>query len=183
MRDPRLATIDDVAAISKLIDASVRGLGAGYYDDVQIEASLRHLFGVDTQLIRDGTYYVIEREGEIVAAGGWSARRTLFGGDQYKSATDTPLDPATEPARIRAFYVHPGYARQGLGSQLFRCCASAAHSAGFRRLELVSTLPGQPLYRALGFTALEPVEVTLPGEVAMNCHRMSRPLTDADSAE
>ncbi len=178
----RLATLDDAAAIAVLIDASVRGLGRGYYSDAQIDASLRHMFGVDSQLIRDRTYHVVEDGGEIVAAGGWSARRTLFGGDRYKSDVDDQLDPATEPARIRAFYVHPAHARQGLGRMLFRCCARAAYAAGFRRLELVATLPGEPLYRTLGFTVVEPVVVPLSGEILMDCLRMSRDLVAADGA-
>ena len=139
------------------------------------------MFGVDTQLVRDGSYYVVEDGGEIVAAGGWSARRTLFGGDQYKHEADAPLDPATEPARIRAFFVHPAHARRGLGRTLFRRCASAAFGAGFRQLELVATLPGEPLYRALGFTAVEPVPVVLPGGIVIDCLRMSRELGAADA--
>ena len=161
----RLAAVDDIPAISALIDASVRGLSDGYYDGEQVAASLRHLFGVDTQLIRDGSYFVIEEDGALVASGGWSARRTLYGGDQFKAAADPLLDPATEPARIRAFFVHPAFARRGLGRMLFSRCAGAAFAAGFRRFELVATRPGEPLYRALGFTALEPVIARLPDGV------------------
>ncbi len=177
----RLAAVADIPAISALIDASVRGLSDGYYDRAQVAASLRHLFGVDTQLIRDATYFVIEEDGAIVASGGWSARRTLYGGDQFKPAEDPPLDAATEAARIRAFFVHPAFARRGLGRMLFTRCAGAAFAAGFRRLELVSTGPGEPLYRALGFTALEPVVAQLPDGVAMSCTRMTRTLDEADA--
>ena len=158
----------------------MRGLSPGYYDSAQVDASLRHLFGVDTQLLRDASYYVIEDDGSLVAGGGWSARRTLYGGDQFKAAADPALDPALEPARIRAFFVHPTQARRGLGRALFRRCAAAAFAAGFRRLELVATLPGAPLYRALGFTAVEPVIVRLPDGVEIACSRMSRPLGEAD---
>ena len=104
----RRATLADVAALDILIDHSVRGLGRGYYTPSEIEAGLRHVFGVDTQLVTDGTYYLIEHDGVPVACGGWSGRRTLFGGDQHKSGTDDRLDPSIAPARIRAFFVHPG---------------------------------------------------------------------------
>lgn len=180
MPTPRLAAVADIPAISALIDASVRGLSDGYYDGEQVAASIRHLFGVDTQLIRDATYFVIEDDGAIVASGGWSARRTLYGGDQFKAAADPPLDPASEAARIRAFFVHPAFARRGLGRMLFTRCAGAALAAGFRRLELVATRPGEPLYRALGFTALEPVVARLPDGVEIPCTRMTRELDQAD---
>lgn len=176
----RLATPADVPALTSLIDASVRGLSEGYYRDDQVDASLRHMFGVDSQLIDDATYYVIEEEGEIVAGGGWSGRRTLFGGDRFKAGEDSRLDPATEAARIRAFFVHPSQARRGLGRRLFHRCASAAWGAGYRRLELVATLPGVPLYRALGFTAVRPVVVPLPGGLEMETLLMSRPLDEPE---
>jgi hypothetical protein len=115
MPEPQLrpAVAADVAPLQALIAASVRGLSAGHYTPAQAEGGLREVFGVDTQLVADGTYFVIEAEGAIVAAGGWSARRTLFGGDQMKGREDPRLDPATEPARIRAFFVHPAWARRG----------------------------------------------------------------------
>jgi GNAT superfamily N-acetyltransferase len=121
------------------------------------------VFGPDTQLIADQTYYVAEGEtGELIASGGWSRRRTLYGGDQMKEATDPLLNPATDAARIRAFFVHPAWARRGLGRQLFDCCAADAARAGFRTFELVATLPGEPLYLALGFVPLERSVVALP---------------------
>ena len=172
---PRLARPDDVPALERLIDRSVRGLSVGHYDTVQVESALRHLFGVDTQLLLDRTYYVVDAPGGLAAAGGWSRRRTLFGGDQAKDAVDPELDPAVEPARIRAFYVDPAWARRGLGRQLLACCAQAAADAGFATLELVATLPGVPLYASLGFVAVEPVEVTFPDGVRIRCVRMRRP--------
>ena len=172
----RLATRADVPALSALLAESVRGLSAGYYDDDVVEAALRDLLGVDTQLIDDGTYYVIVDAGQPVASGGWSERRTLFGGDQHKEAVDSRLDPAREPARIRAFYVHPAHARRGLGRMLYERCAAAASAAGFTRLELVATLPGEPLYRALGFTVMEEVVVPLSGGLEMRGWRMGRAL-------
>jgi GNAT superfamily N-acetyltransferase len=170
----RTAVPADVPAIEALIGDSVRGLSGGRYDAAQVESSLRHVFGVDTQLIADGTYYVVETAGGLAAAGGWSARRTLYGGDRHKSAADLRLDPASEPARIRAFFVHPRWARRGLGRRLFAACQDAARAAGFRAFELVATLPGEPLYAALGFVARESVIVPLPDGLTLPCVRMTR---------
>jgi len=172
----RLATRADVPSLSALLAESVRRLSAGYYADDVADAALRDLLSVDTQLIDDGTYYAIEDAGRLVASGGWSGRRTLFGGDQHKEAVDSRLDPAREPARIRAFYVHPAHARRGLGRMLYEHCAAAARAAGFRRLALVATLPGEPRYRALGFTAMEEVVVPLSGGLEMRGWRMGREL-------
>ena len=172
--DLRPATAGDVPALRVLIAASVRGLSAGYYTPQQAESALVHVFGPDTQLIADGTYYVVEAEGALIAAGGWSRRRTLYGGDQTKSAEDPALDPATEPARIRAFFVHPAWARRGLGRALFEHCLRAARAAGFRELTLVATLPGVPLYEALGFVALERFAVPMADGVELPVVRMTR---------
>jgi GNAT superfamily N-acetyltransferase len=151
----------------------VRGLGAGYYTPGEIEAGLRHVFGVDTQLVTDGTYFLIEHDGAPVACGGWSGRRTLFGGDQHKSGIDARLDPSRAPARIRAFFVDPAHARRSLGRQLYEVCAAAAREAGFTTLELMATLPGVPLYTALGFEPLEHVAVPTPSG-PLPCIRMTR---------
>lgn len=174
----RAATRDDTAAIQALIVQSARALSVGYYTPVQIEGAVRHVFGVDTQLVDDGTYYVVEIDGALAAAGGWSARRTLFGGDQMKAGEDARLDPAVDAARIRAFFVHPAFARRGLGRLLFEHCRAAARAAGFRALELLATLPGEPLYAALGFTVRERVTVPLPGGVDMPGAVMTRPIDD-----
>lgn len=160
--------------IEQLITRSVRELSVGFYDDAQIESALRFMFGVDSRLIDDGTYHVVEAEGTLAAAGGWSRRRTLFGGDRWKREADDALDPSREPARIRAFFVHPAWPRRGLGRLLFETCRRAAKAEGFQRLELMATLPGEPLYRALGFTADERVELELPDGVLMPLVRMSR---------
>jgi GNAT superfamily N-acetyltransferase len=170
----RRARREDVAALQRLIERSVRELGAAWYSSDQIASALRFMFGVDTQLIDDGTYYVVQQAEHIVASGGWSGRRTLFGGDQWKHGADAPLDPATEAARIRAFFVDPGSARRGLGRLLFDQCLTDARTTGFRRLELMATLPGEPLYRALGFAADERVELALPDDVQVPLVRMSR---------
>ena len=175
--EPRLATSADVPRLRALIDASVRALGAGYYTAAQIESALKYVFGPDTRLIEDGTYFVVETDaGELVAAGGWSRRRKVYGGDQMSADADAPLDPATEPARIRAFYVHPDWARRGLARQLFGRCASDAARAGFRALELVATLPGEPLYLALGFAPVERYAAPLPDGEVLPVVRMTRTL-------
>ncbi len=159
-----------------LIERSGLGLSAPYYTPVQAEAVTRHVFGVDTQLIEDRTYFVIEAEGRLAACGGWSKRRTLFGGDQAKTGPDPLLDPSAEPARVRAFFVDPAAARRGLGRRLMSECVDEARAAGFRALELVSTLPGEPLYLASGFTIIERFELLLPGEIRVPVSRMRRDL-------
>lgn len=150
----RAARLDDLPALRRLIDQSVRHLSQGFYTPAQIESGLRSVFGPDTQLIDDATYFVIEVGGELAAAGGWSRRRTLYGGDQAKGTTDPLLDPARDAARIRAFFVHPEHARRGFARRLYDRCAADAFAAGFRALELMATLPGEPLYLALGFEPL-----------------------------
>jgi GNAT superfamily N-acetyltransferase len=161
-----------VAVLQQLIARSARGLSAGYYTPEQTEALLRYVFGVDTQLIEDHSYFLIEVEGDIVACGGWSKRATLFGGDQAKTGADPLLDPSLAPARIRAFFVDPRMARRGLGRQLLARCTTAAKAAGFKSLELVSTLPGEPLYLAFGFAVTERFDLTLPEGVRVPVARM-----------
>jgi GNAT superfamily N-acetyltransferase len=169
----RVATHADIPALQTLIAVSARGLSTCVYTSPQIEAAITHVFGVDTQLIVDGTYFVIDGEGpHPAAAGGWSRRRTLYGGDQMKAAADPLLDPAEEAARIRAFFVHPAWARRGLARQLYAACAQAAWQAGFRRFELMATLPGVPLYTTLGFEVLDGTTVSLPGGVRVPFCRM-----------
>jgi GNAT superfamily N-acetyltransferase len=175
--DLRIATMEDVAALNALIATSARELSMGFYTPVQTEALITYVFGVDTQLVADGTYYVVDNTGEIdgpVAAGGWSARRTLYGGDQAKAGEDSRLDPATDAARIRAFFVHPRMTRRGLGRQLYGKCERAALAAGFRRLELMATLPGEPLYTALGFRVVDRVATLLLGDVSVPLVKMER---------
>jgi GNAT superfamily N-acetyltransferase len=177
MTAPRLrsATADDVAALSALIERSVRLLSVSVYSPAQIDAALTHVFGVDSQLLADGTYYVIDGGNQIVAAGGWSARQTLFGGDQLKADDDVAID-VTMPARIRAFFVDPDWTRRGLARQLYDACDAAARARGFQRFELMATLPGVPLYRALGFMDLEHVDVPMPDGLVLPCLRMGRAL-------
>ncbi len=172
----RLATRDDLPALRELIPLSVRELSRAQYSEQQIESGLRYVFGPDTTLIDDGTYFVVDAASGLAAAGGWSQRDTLYGGDQAQRAADRLLDPAREPARIRAFYVHPGYARQGLGRRIVEACIEAARAAGFRRIELAATLPGIPLYRACGFVEHEPFVAPTPDGVGVPVVRMARDL-------
>ena len=173
----RRARADDLPAIEALISRSARELSVGFYTDAQVAGLLRYVFGADSQLVRDGTYYVIEDpSGTLAAVGGWSRRRTLFGGDRMKGAEDPLLDPEREPARIRAFFVRPDRARRGLGRRLFGECEAAARAAGFRRLALVATMPGEPLYRALGFEVGERFVLALPDGSEVPVAHMSRPL-------
>jgi len=169
----RLAEARDVPALEALIALSARSLQAATYAPAQIEAALGSVFAVDTQLIADATYYVAQRGRAIVGCGGWSRRKTLFGGHGTGSAgDDPPLDPTRDAARIRAFFVHPAHARQGIGRELLARCERAAVEAGFRRLELVATLAGEPLYLAFAFRAVERYDLTLPGGSALPVVRM-----------
>ena len=149
----RKATLADVSAIGALIAASSRTLAAGDYSADQIEAALLGAWGVDTEIIRDATYFVGEVENEIVLSGGWSRRSTSFGGDAHDHRESRLLDPRTEAARIRAFFVHPRWARRGLASRLLALCEDEARSAGFMAAELVATLPGERLYARHGYIA------------------------------
>jgi GNAT superfamily N-acetyltransferase len=171
----RPALAADVPALKSLIERSAKALSVGFYTHQQTEAVTREVFGVDSQLLADRSYYAVESDGSIVACGGWGRRSTLCGGDQAKPAQERLLDPATEPARIRAFFVDPLMARRGLGSMLMTCCAAQAAQAGFANLELVATMPGVPLYRALGFTEVERYDLVLKGGVRVPVARMGRP--------
>jgi N-acetylglutamate synthase-like GNAT family acetyltransferase len=157
----RKATLDDRPAIEELIVKSARGLSRQDYSDRQIEAALATVFGVDTDLILDGTYFVVEASHTLIGCGGWSQRKTLFGGDRYPGREAGELDPASEPARIRAFFVHPDWARKGIGAAILARCESEAHAAGFRALELMATLPGVRLYAARGYDGRQRVEYEL----------------------
>jgi GNAT superfamily N-acetyltransferase len=176
----RPARPSDVASIERLIERSVRALSVGHYSPRQTDSALRFMFGVDTRLVEQGTYFVVEAADEIVAAGGWSAWRTLYGGDRFKDGDDEPLEPGRDAARIRAFFVHPDWARKGLARQLFERCLRESRAAGFHALELMATLPGEPLYRALGFSADERIEIALSDGVVLPLVRMSRSTSHDD---
>lgn len=173
----RLALPGDVPALEALIARSARALSVGFYTQPLIDAVTREVFGVDSQLVADGTYYAVESDGQIVACGGWGKRSTGYGGDQAKSKPERLLDPATEAAKIRAFFVDPAMARRGLGSMLMAHCAAEAAAAGFTRLELVSTMPGVPFYEALGFAPIERFDLALSeGSVKVPVLLMTRGL-------
>ena len=152
----RAAVLEDREEIERLITDSARVLGRAYYTDAEIEAGLRSSWGLDTQLVRDGTYFLAFRHGVLAGCGGWSFRRTLYGSDAESSEDDTILDPQIDAARIRAFFVSPRFARQGIGSMLLGRCEQEASAAGFRALRLTATYPGQHLYTAHGFIAGQP---------------------------
>jgi GNAT superfamily N-acetyltransferase len=157
----RLAGIDDVPELTALIAASVRILQAPDYTESQREGALAAVYGVDTQLIADQTYFVAEVEGTIVACGGWSKRKTLFGADHCAGREDSLLDPSTDAAKIRAFFVHPKWVRRGIGTRVLEACESAALAAGFKKFEMGATLTGVALYKARGYREVEEIEVPL----------------------
>ncbi len=161
----RRASPKDVPSIEQLVALAARALSREDYSDVQIEAALGSALGVDSQLIRDGTYFVAEANGELVACGGWSKRVTLFGGDREPGRQPGLLNPSRDAARIRAFFVHPDFARQGLGRAMLALCEAEARSSGFTSAELVATLPGERLYAACGYLSQAPIEHTLPSGV------------------
>lgn len=171
----RAATSADIPAIAALIPRSVRELSAGHYSPEQIDLSLLEVFCVDSRLIEDGTYFVAEIAGRIVGAGGWSCRQALFGGDLSRGALPGGLlDPAASPARIRAFYVHPSFARRGIGRRLLERCEAEASSAGFSSFELAATLPGVPLYESAGYRAIERFEISLSSGPGLTAVRMGK---------
>jgi GNAT superfamily N-acetyltransferase len=172
----RTALPEDLPELTELIARSARLLSRGYYTETETESAIRHVFGVDSALVADRTYFVVKSGGVIVGCGGWSRRRTLYGGDQRPVGPQEMLHPPRDAARIRAFFVAPEVARQGVGRRLFDECVRAAAEAGFQWLELMATLPGEPFYAALGFDAVERVTDTLPDGVALCLVRMRRRL-------
>jgi GNAT superfamily N-acetyltransferase len=174
----RAAVSQDAPAIEELIDRSVRELQKEDYSAVQIEGALGTVFGVDTQLIADGTYFVVEvavgGAQTMAGCGGWSKRKTLFGGNRQAGREDELLDPATDAAKIRAFFVHPDWARRGIGSRILTACENAAVQAGFRRFELGATLTGERLYRQKGYAEIERLEVPLANGARLPIIRMSK---------
>jgi GNAT superfamily N-acetyltransferase len=153
----RHATADDLAGLRTLIALSARRLMINDYSEAQIEGALRGAFGVDTQLIQDGTYLAVEHGTQLVGCGGWSRRRTLFGGDARADRDPQELDPRIDAARIRAFFVHPEFARRGIGAAILERCEQEAMAQGFARFELMGTLPGVRLYAARGYVAADPI--------------------------
>ena len=173
----RPATAADSAAIQDLIARSIRQLGAADYSSEQIEGALKGAFGLDSQLISDGTYFVVESDGQLIGCGGWSYRRTLFGGDARAGRDAGTLDPKTDAAKIRAFFIDPTAARRGIGSAILEHCETEARRHGFRRAEMMATLPGKKLYEARGYIPGERVQHPLAPGLAIEFVPMSKSLT------
>jgi GNAT superfamily N-acetyltransferase len=175
----RPAVSSDIPVLRELIDASVRRLQSGDYSPPQIDSALKTVFGVDSQLVNDGTYLLVEavpadsqkirsqKNPVIVACGGWSKRKTLYGGDRWRDRQDDLLDPESDSAKIRAFFIHPDWARQGIGTLLLDACESAARAAGFTRFEMGATLTGAKLFQQRGYVAVERLEVPLEGDITL----------------
>ena len=182
----RQAIHSDIPLLKVLIDSSVRGLQAQDYTPTQMESALKTVYGVDSQLIKDGTYFVAEAETDeaprtsgqsrplMVGCGGWSKRKTLYGGDHWTGRHDELLDSRHDAARIRAFFIHPRWARQGIGSMILEVCEEAAKTAGFTRLEMGATLTGVPFYRAKGYMVSEHLEVPLANGESLPIVRMTK---------
>jgi GNAT superfamily N-acetyltransferase len=178
----RAATTADEFELRDLIARSIRTLGVGDYSSDQIDAALAGAFGLDTSLIRDGTYLIaITDRGEIVGCGGWSSRKTLFGSDARGDRDETQLDPRSEPARIRAFFIDPHHARRGIGRAILERSEAEAIRAGFSAFELMATLPGRRLYEKCGYMAEAEVQIPLPDNLQITFVPMRKVLPkDAD---
>jgi GNAT superfamily N-acetyltransferase len=172
----RKAALEDAPRLRALIEKSARELGGRDYRTEQIQAALGGAWGVDTQLIRDSTYFAVDHNTHIVACGGWSRRKTLFGSDNLAGREADLLDPQQDAARIRAFFVDPDWARRGLGRMLLERCESEARAEGFRAAELVATIPGERLYRTCGYTGDAWVKYPLPGGLTIDFMPMRRKL-------
>nr|HEV7953165.1 GNAT family N-acetyltransferase [Candidatus Acidoferrales bacterium] len=181
----RKAIAADISTLRALIDASVRGLQSDDYSPEQIEGALKSVFGVDSQLIADETYFIAEAKLETktenanvvaVGCGGWSKRKTLFGGDQWIDRIDSLLDPRTDAAKIRSFFVHPEWPRRGIGSAILETCEAAAKSAGFTRAEMGATLTGVKLFQARGYVPLESIEIPLENGASLPVVHMAKRL-------
>ena len=170
----RLAREADIPALEVLIPLSVRALQAAHYSPAQMEAALGPVFGVDRRLILDGTFFVAELQSRIVGCGGWSRRQAMFGGDRDRPGEDVLLDPKCDAGRIRAFFIHPDFARRGIGRSILVACESAIQKAGFQSAELVATLTGELLYASSGYTVIERYEVAMSGGLALPVVKMAK---------
>jgi GNAT superfamily N-acetyltransferase len=171
---PRLANEKDVSALEELIPLSVRALQASYYTPAQIEAAIGPVFCVDRRLIGDGTYFVVEEGDKITGCGGWSRRKKLFGSDRELNDDAQMLDPVHDSARIRAFFIHPAWARRGIGRSILMACEDAAMKASFQKAELVATLAGEPLYASCGYAVAERYEAPMSGNLNLPVVRMTK---------
>ncbi|MEP6903089.1 MAG: GNAT family N-acetyltransferase [Actinomycetota bacterium] len=173
----RKATLNDQTEIESLIAASVRGLSRADYDERQIELSIKTVFGVDTELIADETYFVAEADGKIVGCGGWSKRQTLYGASVYaQSRNSAELNPKLDAAKIRAFFIHPNWARKGIGKAILERCEREAKSHGFKSAEMMATLPGVKLYAVCGYAGSEQVKVSVGENIDIICIKMRKNL-------
>jgi N-acetylglutamate synthase-like GNAT family acetyltransferase len=172
----RKATMKDRDAIQQLIADSARRLSREYYTDLEIETAIETVFGVDTSLIEDGTYFVVESDRQLAGCGGWSRRKTLFGGDQYTSRDVGYIDPKSEPAKIRAFFIHPDHARKGIARAILNQCETEARAHGFHALELLSTLPGIEFYKSRGFAETGTLDLDLTEQVKLRFVPMRKEL-------
>ena len=170
----RLATREDLPALTLLMAAAIDELQKGFLDGAQIKLS-HEIMGLDTQLIDDGTYFVVEDDGQVAGCGGWSRRATLYGSDHSAGRDSALLDPSRDAARVRAMYTHPDFARKGIGRLILSLCEAAASDEGFSRIELMSTRSGRPLYAAYGFLPIEEAEYTSEG-VSVPMTRMGKPV-------
>jgi GNAT superfamily N-acetyltransferase len=172
----RLATIDDAAAIDELMKASIKDIFPAFYDRRQTEASTQYIASVDRTLIEDGTYFVAELAGELVACGGWSRRDKLYTGSGDAAGDARLLDPATEPARVRAMFTRSDWTRRGLGRQILEACEAAAKGEGFLTLALMATMPGLRLYTSYGFQVIEQVQIPMPDGTSIDGASMAKPI-------
>jgi GNAT superfamily N-acetyltransferase len=172
----RKASLDDREAIENLIVESARNLSVEDYSEQQIEAAILTVFGVDTDLILDETYFVAESCGALIGCGGWSRRKTLFGGDRFGNRDSSELDPKTDAAKIRAFFVHPEFARKGIGRAILSACEDEARAYGFQSIELMATLPGLKLYRACGYEGDKRVEYEIRNDLRIEFVPMRKDL-------
>ena len=170
----RVAGPDEAAAIDGLMKESAAVLFRRFYDEEQSESAVRYVAQVDAMLLADGTYFVLEANGELVGCGGWSRRDKLYTGSGDANGDARALDPRTEPARVRAMFVRADWTRRGLGRRILEACEDAARREGFKRLALVATLPGVPLYAAYGFEPVEEHDVTMPDGVSIPCVSMEK---------
>lgn len=172
----RLARLDEADAINELMKVSTRDLFPAFYTDEQTASSIRYIASVDRMLIEDGTYFVLEADGGLVACGGWSRRDKLYSGSGEGTNDARLLDAATEPARVRAMFVRPDWTRRGLGTRILQACETAAKAEGFRTLALMATLPGLLLYERFGFTVLERTEIPMPDGTSIGGAAMEKPI-------
>lgn len=174
MTNIRLAELDDVQRLNDLIALSAHTLSRDDYSKKEINAAIYYVFGVDTELVKDKTYFVIEKDGKIAGCGGWSKRKTLFGGNQFSERENTLLDSSKDAAKIRAFFIHPNFSRQGLGTILLRHCEHQAILNGFTAVEMMATLPGVKLYKKLGYQSISDEAVILPDKTSVKFVHMKK---------